>query len=82
MHGKLSKMNQTLPESALKSADSTLELAILASILQISAYKYGPLSPIPTVAAGTSPHPRSSQAASTVSDWSDVLNLDSVSFTD
>ena len=34
------------------------------------------------VAAGTSPHPRSSQAVSTASDWSDVLNLDSVSFID
>ena len=34
------------------------------------------------VASGKSPHPRSSQAASTTSDWSDVLNLDSVPFTD
>ena len=34
------------------------------------------------VAAGTSPHLRSSQAASAASDWSDVLNLDSVSFID
>ena len=34
------------------------------------------------VAAGKSPHPRSSQAASTASDWSDVFNLDSVPFTD
>ena len=34
------------------------------------------------VAAGTSPHPQGRQAASTASDWSDVLNLDSVSFID
>ena len=34
------------------------------------------------VAAGTSPHPHGRQAASTASDWSDVLNLDSVSFID
>ena len=34
------------------------------------------------VAAGTSPHPQGRQAASTASDWSDVLNLDSVPFID
>ena len=36
----------------------------------------------PAVASGKSLYPRSSQAGSTASDWSDVLNLDSVPFID
>ena len=35
-----------------------------------------------TVASGKSLHPQGRQAASTASDWSDVLNLDSVPFID